>query len=359
MRLTTRQANGIVAAATTLLVAIVTTAAIGARGSREGAQPDSGQPPQRLSETGLYLDGALEIDPHNRPYSPQYPLWSDGAGKSRWVRLPEGSTIDITSADAWNFPVGTKFWKEFAFKGRKVETRFLWKTSEETWVFASYVWNAEQTDATLAPPDRGVARAAEIAPGTYHSIPSEIECRACHDSARTEILGFNALQLSTDRDPNAPHAEPLEPGMVTLRTLVEDGVLQPYRPDLVRNPPRIAGDAVTRAALGYLSANCGHCHNPEGSLASVGFFFKSSSAPGAWQDAPAVTSAVGRESHWQIPGAPDGATRVIDPGAPELSAVAQRMRSRRPASQMPPLGTAIADQEGIDAIEGWIRTLKR
>ena len=57
---------------------------------------------------------------------------------------------------------------------------------------------------------------AEVAPGKRHSIPSVAECRSCHDSARTEILGFNALQLSTDRDPQALHAEPLSPDMVTL-----------------------------------------------------------------------------------------------------------------------------------------------
>ena len=79
------------------------------------------------------------------------------------------------------------------------------------WVFASYVWNAEGTSATMAP-DEGLPRVAEIAPGKSHSIPSVTECRACHVSNRTEVLGFNALQLSTDRDPNAIHGEPLEAG---------------------------------------------------------------------------------------------------------------------------------------------------
>ena len=51
---------------------------------------------------------------------------------------------------------------------------------------------------------------AEVAPGKWHSIPSREECRACHDSGRTEVLGFTALQLSNDRDPLAPHAEPLD-----------------------------------------------------------------------------------------------------------------------------------------------------
>lgn len=91
------------------------------------------------------------MDVNNRAFTPQYPLWSDGAGKRRWVQLPAGSTIDISNVDRWNFPVGTRFWKEFEFDGHQVETRFLWKVSEGNWVFASYAWNAGQTDAVLVP----------------------------------------------------------------------------------------------------------------------------------------------------------------------------------------------------------------
>ena len=112
---------------------------------------------------------------------------------------------------------------------------------------------------------------AEVAPGKRHSIPSIADCRSCHDSARTEILGFNALQLSTDRDPHALHAEPLMPEMVTLRTLVDETLVRPRRTELVTAPPRIhAATAMARTALGYLSTNCGNCHNPESSIASVG-----------------------------------------------------------------------------------------
>ena len=167
--------------------------------------------PRLLSQTGLYADPAtLTADPQNRPFSPQYPLWSDGAQKARWMRLPAGTAIDAADIDRWEFPVGTRFWKEFAFNGRKVETRFLRKDGPGSWSFASYVWNDAQTEAELVPVD-GIPGVIEVAPGRRHAIPSVEDCRACHDSARTEILGFTALQLSDDRDPNAPHAEALAP----------------------------------------------------------------------------------------------------------------------------------------------------
>jgi hypothetical protein len=45
---------------------------------------------------------------------------------------------------------------------------------------------------------------------------------------------------------------------------------------------------------------------------------------------------------------------LVDPASPESSALLLRMRSRRPSSQMPPLGTAVHDQKAIDAIGTWI-----
>src|SRR5690606_6462697 len=159
------------------------------------------------------LPGALLVDPRNEAFSPQYPLWTDGAAKARWVRLPPGGRIDASDPDRWLFPVGTRFWKEFSFNGRKVETRLIWRTGAGSWSFASYVWNESQTEATLAPPG-GVPAAAAIQPGTWHDVPSRDDCRACHDGGGATVLGFTALQLSDDRDPAAPHAEPLRSGML-------------------------------------------------------------------------------------------------------------------------------------------------
>src|SRR5688572_7892642 len=83
--------------------------------------------PSRLSETGLYNPtGATgAIDSRNVPFVPQYPLWTDGAEKLRWVQLPADATIDVSDIDAWRFPVGARFWKQFSWNGRKVETRMI------------------------------------------------------------------------------------------------------------------------------------------------------------------------------------------------------------------------------------------
>ena len=310
--------------------------------------------PALLSQTGLYeasRPGAIARGV--RQFSPQYPLWTDGAKKARWIYLPPGTAIDTTVPGDWTYPVGTRFWKEFSFNGRKVETRFIWRASDARWVFASYAWNEEQTDAVLAPPE-GIPGVVEVAPGRRHDIPAVSDCAACHGTTRPGPLGFNALQLSTDRDPNAIHGEPLAPGMINLATLSDEGLLSPARPELVAHPPRIeASSPATRSVLGYFAANCGTCHNRSGETTFDGPSLKHSDV----LDGDTVAARLlGYVTNWQVPGQPEGASRMLNAAAPDASAMLARMRSRRPSSQMPPLGTVVRDEQAIAAIERWIVT---
>ncbi len=326
--------------------------------SKSPAAPDTANnAPQLLSQTGLY-DRSGEIDSHNQYFSPQYPLWTDGASKSRWIFLPEGSHIDISNVDAWKFPVGTKLWKEFSFNGHKVETRMIWRTSANDWVFASYVWNDEQTDATLAPAT-GISNAYEIAAGKRHSIPAESDCRSCHLSSPGVALGFTALQLSDDRDPFAPHQDSLRADMLTLRKLLEQNRLNPPRQDLVTHPPRIrAENPAARAAMGYLSANCGGCHNSTGPLARLGLNMLHNVDAHDSDPEPAMSTLLNSRGRFVIPNLPPDSTRFIQPGKPEHSSILYRMKSRRPSSQMPPLGTVIVDSVAVELVQAWIENLK-
>ncbi len=320
--------------------------------------PDGPVVPQLLSATGLYAaDGT--VDPANQAFAPQYPLWSDGAVKRRWIHLPPGTRIDVSDLDAWRFPVGTRLWKEFAWDGRRIETRMIWQLQPGQWEFATYVWNREQTDAELAPPE-GLRDVLEVAPGRHHSIPGQADCRTCHLGTPAVVLGFNALQLSDDRDPRAPHAEPLPQGAATLRTLVAEDRLEPPRPELVRRPPRIRSfDPDERAALGYLAANCGGCHNADGPLARLGLVLQHDAAGDGQAPEPGQLTTVDQPGRYPVPDRPADSTRVVAPGEPGLSALLYRMESRRPSAQMPPLGTVIADEEAVALVRRWIAGLKQ
>lgn len=327
-----------------------------ARGGKAG--PRVKDPPARLADTGLYADfAARRLAAGVLSYTPQYALWSDGAAKRRWIRLPPGTSIDASDPDAWVFPVGTKLWKEFSL-GRRVETRFIERLADGTWRFVAYAWTPDGSDAVLAPA-RGLRGAAESVPGIPHDIPSVYDCRACHEGGPTPVLGFSALQLSPDRDPLAPHAEPPGPGDVDLARLVTLGLVRRLPGALVARPPRIAAPTpLARAALGYLHANCGTCHDARGPLGTLGL----SLAEPASRDSstsPAVATAVGVASRFRPRGmAPDGGAPVrIRAGRPEESVLFARMGARDPLTQMPPLGTHAADDEALALVAAWIRAL--
>lgn len=326
-----------------------------ARPGDAAAKPAVAPPlPTHLRDTGLYVAGSTrEVRQENLAFSPQYPLWSDGATKRRWLHVPPGTAIDASRPDAWEFPPGTKLWKEFSH-GRAIETRYVERLADGSWRFAAYVWNEDGTDAVLAP-EAGMTVAARGAPNGRYAIPSEADCRACHEGAAVPVLGASALQLSPLRDPLAPHADPRNEGEADLRLLVERGWLRNLPPEVLARPPRIAAStAVERAALGYLHGNCGHCHNDAGAQPPVDLLLAHDAAStGAGK---VLRSLVGGRSRYRAPGLSKAAP-LIDPGRPAASVLVARMRSRNPQVQMPPLGTQLTDAAALALIERWISEL--
>ena len=272
--------------------------------------------PKHLRDTGL-------DESRNLSFSPQYPLWSDGANKRRWIYLPPGTAIDASRPDAWEFPPGTRLWKEFSLTG-PVETRFIERLPDGTWRYAAYVWNEERTDATLAPSE-GIAA---LPTHDGYSIPSESDCRACHESAAVPVLGFSALQLSSDRDSLAPHADALTD--IDLGGLVARGLIKNLPPGSTR--PRIdASWQIERASLGYLHGNCGHCHNETDTRVPVDLTLAQSVIAGS-----------------------AGSDRVLRSLLNVRSRFLARVSSRNPQKQMPPLGTRHIDVEALALLERWI-----
>jgi hypothetical protein len=306
-----------------------------------GARADA---PASLRETGLYGAG-MQVRPDNLPFAPQYQLWSDGADKRRWIHLPPGTAIAASGAE-WSFPVGTRLWKQFSVGGRRIETRVI-ERDASGWRFSAFAWNAAGTEATLVP-----AAGAEVpSPRGAYKIPGEIDCRACHEGRATPVLGFSLLQLSPDRDPGAPRPTS---GGEDLRTLAARGLLRGLPAPVLDQPPRVTAPTPTaRAALGYLHANCGHCHNQGGPLAGLEMTLDPTEGLAAL-----LGSTVGRPSRYLPPGTTGDPLRIA-PGRPDLSVVVARMRSRDPLVRMPPLGTSAIDEDGLALIERWIRETNR
>ena len=188
-------------------LALACVVALGAADACRSEPPAAADAPAR--HRALFADfETLEVDPRHLAFAPQYPLWTDGAAKRRWISLPPGTAIDASDPDAWVFPVGTRFWKEFSFGGRRVETRFIERLADGRWRYAAYEWSADGRDATLAPEQgRRGAFPLRRAAGRTRSRASATAGSATRRRP-TPVLGFSLLQLSPDRDPGAPHAEP-------------------------------------------------------------------------------------------------------------------------------------------------------
>lgn len=331
------------------LVAAVTWASLPTAANAAGTPP----PSRFLSETGLFVAGStFQTAPGVLVFSPQYPLWSDGAAKRRWIWLPPGASVDAREPDAWQFPIGTRLWKEFSL-GRRVETRMIERLGDGSWRFAVYVWREDGSDAELAPTAGLRALPVDGAPNGRYAVPSETDCRACHEGGAAPVLGFSALQLSPDRDPLAPHAEPRGASDVDLPALVERGVLRNLSSALLEQPPRIqAASPTERAALGYLHGNCGHCHvDPRESENGVPLDLLLKQYVARVASAEAVRRSIfGAASRFRAHGTRDSERAEI---------IALRMRSRDPRVQMPPLGTQTPDSLSLSLIERWIsRDLK-
>lgn len=290
--------------------------------------------PSHLSETGLFSDLSREqLSAGVSAYRPSYALWSDGATKRRWFWLPDGTRIDTSDPDDWSFPVGTKFWKEFTRDGVRVETRLLqrWGEAPDAWTGAAYLWNADQSDAVM------VSYGAVNARGTPHDVPAASECMACHGGTKSVVLGFSALQLAHDAENDE----------VSLSTLDEAGLTSaPTSP-----APQIPGTEVERAALGYLHANCGHCHNQRRPVRHGARCFD----PENELDFRLRVGLLG-----SVAETPTRKTigRVVNPGAPDKSRLIELMSRRGMFRQMPPLATETPDADAVEVLRTFVSGLR-
>jgi hypothetical protein len=308
--------------------------------------PLSSDAPQRLACTGLYgargtIDKSVPVQV--RPFTPASPLWSDGADKLRWLQLPEGAQIDTSKPGVWSFPDGTRAWKEFKHKGKRIETRFFMKVGPGRWRTATYLWNDAETDAlNFAGGD------VPVSDGTYH-VPTGEECEQCHRGSRDQLLGFEPLLLGM------PGAEGL-----TLPALVAENKLS-HPPSHTSYQIPDDGTGVGPQVLAWMHVNCGvGCHNTnENSYGYPSRLFLrlspemiESGGPATWDPIKTTLDQKAHTSNFA------GATRIV-PGVPEASLLMELAITRGNNRAMPPIATRTLDQPNVDLLREWIRRLGR
>jgi hypothetical protein len=303
--------------------------------------------PATLAETGLYgaavSPTALPAIASNvEPYAPSYALWADGAGKDRYVYIPACATIDTRDPDHWDFPVGTRLWKHFSLGDNFLETRMMHRygSGAQDWLFATYGWDAarpQDPSAAVA-----VLHGQPNTGGTTHDIPDPWECGACHGKLPDKPLGFSAIQLS--------HGG----AGLTMQKLSDWGWLTvPARNGFV-----VPGTPVQRAALGYLHANCGGCHNSRGELPRDNpMLLRLLVAQTDYATTDSVRTTVGvptLNASAELQGKPR-----IDPQQPTNSAIFLRMTNRA-QFPMPPIASKLPDTDGgLALVRAWIESIPK
>ncbi|MGE8225838.1 MAG: SO2930 family diheme c-type cytochrome [Stenotrophomonas sp.] len=329
-------------------------------------------------------DGKLSLNDGVVPYDLNTPLFSDYAHKLRTVWMPKGQAAGYQPEHAFDFPVGTILSKTFYYplpasgaadgksvartppsqsslreesldlsKVRLIETRLL-VHRKEGWVALPYVWNQEQTAATLQRTGASVDLELLAADGSRealaYQVPDQNQCGGCHitDNRSRKLLPIGPKARNLNRD-----FEYLGGRDNQLAHLVKLGYLKdlPAPAQLPR-----AADATDPAAplearaRAYLDVNCGHCHSRTGPAITSGL----------WLDAPTQDHLkLGMCKQPIAAGKGTGNRRYdIQPGDADASIIAYRMDSDDPAVMMPEVGRAVVHSEGVTLIRDWINALQ-
>lgn len=342
----------------------------------------AGEFPERLSEWRLLVqhDGKLAPNAGVTPYDLNSPLFSDYAHKLRTVLLPPGTSIRY-GEDAFEFPVGTVISKTFYYpradggaegriavrkvlaqapgasldlaKVRLLETRLLINTSSG-WVAIPYVWNAEQTEATLAL--AGDTLSLELVsdegrqPFAY-LVPDTNQCAGCHalehHSQKIEPIGIRARHLNK----SVRYGKASENQLAHWQKLgLLSGAPNPaLAPRNARWDDPDDADLEGRARA-YLDVNCGHCHRPRGAANTSGLLLHAQETDRVRLGTCKIPIATGR-------GSGDALFDIV-PGAPDQSILLHRMLSTEADVAMPELGRSLVHVEGVALIRDWIAALQ-
>jgi uncharacterized repeat protein (TIGR03806 family) len=298
--------------------------------------------PERLSETGCMEAG----DPSQPgdgliPYTVTAPFWSDGADKSRWLALPNGTSIGVEADGDFTFPPGSVLVKQFRLGGELVETRLLMRHPDGVWAGYSYEWDQNLNDGVL------VHGGKVTSVGDQDWIfPGSAQCRVCHTQAAGRSLGLETLQLNGDL--TYPSTGRTANQLATLDgILVLDGPLgDPATLESLVDPFDASASLADRARA-YLHTNCAQCHRPNGPTATdLDLRYTTALNQTGTCDQPPQHGDLGLGS----------TARIIAPGNAAESVLIERM-SRRDANGMPPLASNLVDTAGVGLLTEWVDSL--
>ncbi|MBS1937077.1 MAG: hypothetical protein JSS84_04615 [Bacteroidetes bacterium] len=289
------------------------------------------------------------------PYTVITPSFGDYASKFRFVWMPAGRQARyVADHKALDFPDGTVLMKSPYYphvlpenRRRLLDTRLMIK-KDGAWIFAEYVWNAEQTEAFLNMNGVNVPLTWADDAGQAHEevfhIPSLGECQACHmDHDQRTPIGAKPQNLNTT-------ANYAEGPMDQLAKWVAQGYLESGYPAHIETVAKWDDPAepADRRVRAYLDMNCAHCHYDGGFCSYRPMRF-------AWHETTNPVN-LGICVPPQDPFTP-GVNYIVHAGNANRSMLYYRLSSTDEAVRMPLLERTVRHEEAIALVRDWINAM--
>ena len=344
--------------------------------------------PEKLSQWHVLAVDSGRLAPNKGvvPYELNTPLFSDYAHKLRTVWMPPGMPARYSPTDIFDMPVGTviskTFYypkvdgqaagsqqvrqtydatKDFAGEGldlahvRLIETR-LFVRRADGWSALPYVWNAEQTEATLARTGDQVELELVDDKAAHqrftYVVPNENQCASCHmtqlKSREVQPIGLKARHLNREHAYDAPGGAVSEN---QLAHLVKVGYLAGLPSEGVPRAADWRDDSapLVERARAYLDINCAHCHSGKGAANTTALALDAFAPVDRTMGLCKPPVAAGK-------GTGDRLFAIV-PGKPDASIMAYRLASTEGGVMMPELGRSTVHAEGVALIRDWIASL--
>lgn len=355
---------------------LLTTMALLALGAAQAA------PLPELDAYGvLKSDGkTLSINGNTMVYGLNATLFTDYALKFRTITLPAGSAVGYKADGVLDLPIGTIISKTFYYardpqnaggwlktsavsagetidlqKYQMVETRILQREPDGSWSANTYIWNPEQTQASLR--RIGLTVPGKLRDGNQvssfnYEVPNARQCQSCHAVNATvgqsgiEPIGPKARHMNMDYGYTAGSMNQLK----KLATLAQWKDL----PAALSGVGRTASYAdaksgsVEERARAYVEINCAHCHHKLGDARQSGLFLS--------PDASGSHLGVCKQ---HVAAGSGGANLTFDivPGKPDQSLLVTRMEATTGQAMMPRLGRTLVDKEGVALMRAWVSSI--
>lgn len=289
------------------------------------------------------------------PYSPASSLFTDYAHKKRFVWMPKNSKATFNGVDnVLELPVGSVIIKTFYYDRvqpnnttKIIETRLIIRKSTG-WIFAEYIWNDEQTEATLNM--SGSFKNIDFVNDNgnrlniNYRIPSETECLTCHKKNDQPIpIGIKPQNLNWNLNYGSQSKN-------QLQKWIEMGYLKNTIPSNINTTVDYndTSQPLELRVRSYVDINCAHCHQ-EGSHCDyrpIRLAFNETANPANLGVCIPPQEDINADL-----------TNIITPSNSARSVMFYRINTTDESIRMPILGRTIIHTEGVSLLEEWINSL--